>query len=504
MNTFSQTTIKIASDIFSLCLGATTVFAFAPFHFYPLAIICPALLLWLWYQVPAKRAAWRGFLFGLGLFGLGISWVFISIHTFGNTSVWIAASITGSLIIILSLYIALQGYLLRRFFSTYSTTTLVLAFPTLWVLMEWLRGWLFSGFPWLFLGYSQLPSYLAGYAPLVSVYGVSFLCAMSAGLLINAWRGKKYFFFNLFILILIWATGFTLTHIQWTKKIGSPLTAVLIQGNIEQSSKWNPSRLQMILDRYQSITQKNWDANIIVWPEAAIPLVLDEAAPLLNPLSEEAKQHHTALITGVPIRTTERIFYNGMVGLGAAKGMYYKRHLVPFGEYVPLENYLRGIINFFNLPMSNFTAGNDQQTLMQVDDFSISSFICYEIAYLNQFLLTLPRGNLIITISDDAWFGKSWASEQQLQISQMRSLESGRYQLVASNNGATAIIDAQGHIIGTAPEFILTTLRGSVYAMQGSTPLVWLGLKPIIIILFVMLFIIWLYRPNTLRDMKKN
>lgn len=503
------------SNVLALIAGALLALAFAPINFFPLAIFCPAILLLLWLNADPKLSFWQGFLFGLGFFGVGTSWVFVSIHEFGNTNIVISLFLTGLFISVLALLFALQGYIFayltgrsahrkaieeqaNQLFPnlnlenwTTITITSLFIFPALWVVFEWIRSWIFTGFPWLFLGASQLTSPLRGYMPIVGEYGVSFLVTLSSGLLVLILLSFKTFSrwpIYLFGLVFIWVAGFLLVSVQWTKPIGQPVKTSLIQGNIPQQMKWDPAYLQMILERYSQLTQNHWDSRIIIWPEAAIPLLQNEAQGFLDPIEQAAKNHHTAFITGIPIKDGF-FYYNAVLALGDGHGVYYKRHLVPFGEYVPLDSFLRGLIGFFDIPMSNFSAGQWNQPNLQVAGLTIAPFVCYEVAYPQLVLSTLPQANLLLTVSNDAWFGHSFASNQHLQIAQVRALETQRYHLFSNSTGLSSIITPQGSLQAMAPAFQTTVLTGLVEGRTGSTPFIWLGIRPILIL---MISFIWI------------
>lgn len=481
---------KYTLDFVALIAGGLLPFAFAPYNMYLLAILCPCLLLATWLEAKPLRALLRGFLFGLSFFGIGIYWVFISIHFFGNTPIWIAFVITAGFVALLAACIGVNGWLFRRLFPKINALNLTLGFASSWVIMEWLRGWLFTGFPWIFLGYSQIDSVLAGYAPIASVYGVSFAVALSSGLIINGLRNRKSLIYSVILLAALWLAGWGLTQIAWTKPTGKAITVSLIQGDIAQSVKWDPDRLPNILGRYYGLTMQNLDHNIIVWPEAAIPIWLSQAGDYTHHLEVQLAKNHSTLLTGVPIVNEQQTaVYNAATTLGNGQGHYLKRHLVPFGEYVPLDSLLRGLIGFFNLPMSALSAGPYQQPLITLMGIPTAVAICYEIAYDTEFISNFPAARLIVTISDDAWFGHSWAALQQTEISQMRSLETGRYQLVATNDGLTAIIGPKGELIKTAPRFQVAVLNGEIYDVEGNTPINIIGITPIIILL-MLLFIV--------------
>lgn len=478
-------------NLLALLAGCILPLAFAPFENYPLAILCPALLLWTWLNSSSKQAFYRGLLFGLGLFGIGASWIFVSIHEFGNTNFFIAGFITALFVFVLALFPAVQGYLLKRFFPENSGYMICLAFPCSWVLFEWIRSWFLTGFPWLFLGASQVASPLRGLAPLIGEYGLSFIIAFCSGLLIlaiqflrssNKW---KAFLPVIGIAFMVFMSS-TLVNINWTQAEGNPITVSLVQGNIPQQIKWDPDYLKMTLDRYAQLSENHWQSQIVVWPEAAIPLLLQNASEFIKNLDQKAKQNHTTFITGIPIKDGF-YYYNGVLALGTGQGVYYKRHLVPFGEYVPLEYWLRGLIGFFDIPMSDFSPGIAQQDNLVAPGISIAPFVCYEIAYPSLVFSAFPQANLLLTVSNDAWFGHSFAAAQHLQIAQLRALETGRYHLFSNNTGISAIITPQGTISAATPAFQATVLSGSVIKMSGVTPIVWLGVTPILIFISLLL-----------------
>ncbi|MEE9451206.1 MAG: apolipoprotein N-acyltransferase [Gammaproteobacteria bacterium] len=481
-------------DLLALLAGLLTVTAFAPFEWFLIAIISPAVLLFCWLNVSAKRAFWRGWLFGIGMFGGGVSWVFISIHVYGNTAPPLAFLITLLFIAALSLYPACQGWLLKRLFPQDSTAKLLLAFPASWVLFEWIRTWLFTGFPWLLLGYSQTDSHLQSLAPLFGAFGISFIVTFSSALIVcfirSFYRKQKQAYTYLLVFIVLHAIPTPLNLVQWTQTKGQPIQVSLVQGNIPQQLKWSQDYIDTTLEKYAKLTQPHWNSQIIVWPEAAIPLPLHAAQSFVDLLDEKAKENGAVFITGLPIKAEDSDqYYNSVLALGQDQGRYDKRYLVPFGEYVPFDKVLRGLINFFDLPMSDFIRGSAKQVEISAANISIGAFICYEIAYSGAMHSLLPQAELLITVSNDAWFGDSLAPEQHLQIAQFRSLQSGRYQLFSTNDGITAIISPQGKVIAQLPQFTSGVLTGEVQAMTGATPWVYVGGKPAVGLMFLLLII---------------
>lgn len=478
-------TKKILGDLFAVLIGALLLAAFAPTNLYPLGVLCPALLLMLWINTSPKRIFWRSWLFGVGLFGFGVCWVYLSIHIFGQAPAITAAMITAIFIGGLSLFPACHGYLLKRFFSG---NKIFLAFPATWVLFEWLRTWLFTGFPWLLLGYSQINSPLRGYAPLFSVYGVSLITATTSSLLIAGITVKKTHTRIIICLTILslWIMGWQLNFISWTKSVNKSLAVALVQGKIPQSTKWIPEQAAANLRVYWQLTQQHWNSDIIVWPEAGITYSQQDAAKLIKQFSQTAKQYHTTIITGIPI-VNGFDYYNGMIAIGENEGTYLKRHLVPFGEYFPLKFLWGPLFKDVVIPMSDMTPGPKNQPDLFAKGIVIGPSICYEIAYAHEIAESLPKAQLLVTISDDSWFGESTAQAQQLQMTQMRALETGRYALASTNDGLTAIINDHGEIVSQAPPYQRYVLTGNVQPKEGETPWIKWGIFPLLIIILVMI-----------------
>lgn len=481
------------NDLAALLLGIMLTFAFAPYDIFPLAIVAPAGLLALWLNTTPKRAAWLGFLFGLGLFGAGVYWVFHSIHVIGEVPTLLAGVITAGMIAYLALYPAIVGYLTNRYFPVVNTAKLVCAFPAIWVASEWLRSWFLTGFPWLLIGYSQTNSPLKGYAPILSVYGVSLAVLMSSALIVNAvveWRQKayRYAYFNLLAWVLIWVAGGLFSLIPWTRPEGNSIPVSLVQGNIAQTIKWSPEHLQQSFERYTELTQPLWAKDkLIIWPETAIPLPLQNAAGFIQTMDEKAKASGSHLILGIPIRAENIGFYNAIVTLGSDKKVYIKRRLVPFGEYTPFSNLLSNVLKFMNLPMSDMVPGKINQGPLIIGNLKILPSICYEIAYPELLKTQDSTINLMLTVTNDAWFGDSSAQAQHLQMAEMRSIEFGRPALFVSNDGITAIIGPDGKIEAAAPQREVFVLNGTVQPTIGLTPWMKNGIDPILFILIFLL-----------------
>jgi apolipoprotein N-acyltransferase len=464
--------------------GAMITLSLAPFDLWPAGILGCALFAYLLCTCSERAAIWRGWLFGLGLFGSGVSWVYVSIHVYGYAAVPLAAALTVAFCAALALLHALFAWCYVRYFRALPGGMLI-GFPVLWVLFEWLRSWILTGFPWLFLGYAHVDTWIAGWAPILGVYGISFICALTATCLFLAWRSRQPVACVTYgvIVLILWVGGGVLKPIQWVANASpEPLEVALYQPNVPQEHKWDPDWYWPILTRLRDASNDHFGSDILVWPEAAIPGYYERAREFLEPLSLRALAEETALVTGIPHRGAgEGVYHNSIMVLGNGEGVYHKRRLVPFGEYVPLERWLRGLIAFFDLPMSAFSPGPDDQKPLRAGAYRVAPFICYEIVYPDLVAAGARKTDLLITISNDSWFGRSIGPLQHLQIAQMRALETGRYLIRGTNNGVSAIINHRGQIVARTEQFVETTLTGRVEVMLGLTPFASFGSWPVII-----------------------
>jgi len=470
--------------------GGLTVLAFAPFSFYPVAI--PALALF--YELLSRSRPREGFLigwgFGIGLMGFGISWIRISLNEYGNMASWLAYLMTALLMAVAALYYGIAGAVTTRLSAGLHLSGPLLAFPTAWVLAEWLRGWLFTGFPWLAIGYTQIDGLLAGLAPIAGVYGISLVLALGAGLLWCLIRRRgRVRYAALAGLVLIWLVGIALQGIEWTEPDGRSFRATVVQANIPQSLKWDPDMRLSSLRAYLGLTRENWDSDLILWPETAIPDFLHEVEDaFLRPLAAEAREQGTELVIGIPVMDLEaRRYFNGLISIGTTEDLYRKRHLVPFGEFIPFRDWLGPLARAFEVPMSNFSAGDTPRPLLRVGERLAGASICYEDVFPAEVIEALPEAAYLINVSNDAWFGDSSAPHQHLEMARMRALETERWLLRSTNTGVSAILDHRGQIIGRVPLFERGTFSAEIQPRQGATPFVYLGNRLAIGLALVML-----------------
>ena len=466
--------------IAALSGGALLPLSFAPFLLWPAVLLGLGLVYWLIKDVTHWRRGFAiGWLVGVGKYGLGASWIYVSIHEQGGASESLAGVMVGLFVAGMALFSALFGAL-YGFANQRSEEDVplplsqalypVCLFAAAWVVAEWCLTWLLTGFPWLFAGYGLMPTWLAGFAPVLGVLGLSFLACLLGGVAVVAGQRLKQghglgaVVGPAALLITIVLGGYLLTKVSWVA-LGSTHSVALVQGNIEQLTKWEPGNVRPILNTYENLSEDHWDAQLVIWPEAAITLFASQAQPLFARWGGRGKQTGTTLLLGVPdaevLPDGSGEFQNTAVALGEGSGRYIKRRLVPFGEYVPLETLLRGLIEFFDLPMSRSGSGPEQQPPLLARDVRLGLAICYEIAYPELVRTSARSADVLVTISNDAWFGASIGPHQHLQIAQMRALENGRYVLRGTNNGVTAIIDERGRVTGALPQFQAAVLRGS-------------------------------------------
>ncbi|MFH0257217.1 apolipoprotein N-acyltransferase [Vibrio rumoiensis] len=497
---------RIGRPLLAAFVGAITTLAFAPFSYWPVAILSPFILLLLLNNQSTKAGFWIAFAWGLGQFGTGINWVHVSIDTFGGMPKVASVTLMSLLVSYLALYPALFGTLLNRFFPKTNAQRLVIAAPIIWLVTDWLRGWVMTGFPWLWLGYSQIDSPLNAYAPISGVEAITLMLWLIAGSLALASLARKWQYLS--IPIMIFAGGFALNQVSWVTPDPSTKTSfALIQGNIDQKMKWVPSHRWPTLMKYTDISRDNWGTDIIIWPEAAIPALESDLPAFLHNLDTAAKANNSALITGVLSQDDMGRFYNNVLTLGqngqgpydydTAK-RYSKHHLLPFGEFVPFGDLLRPIAPLFNLPMSSFQRGEFIQPNLVANGRHLLAALCYEIIFSEQVRQNVtPDTNFILTLSNDAWFGHSIGPLQHMEIARMRALELGKPLIRATNNGVTAVTDYKGRITKQVPQFQTEVLKAEVTSTSGNTPYTHLGSWLLYVWCALGLFSVWFQKRKS-------
>ena len=474
----------------AIVAGAVMPLAFAPFGFFPIAVLSLAVLFYLCLKKTPVRSFKIGLVYGLGYFGVGISWLQISIHQFGLPVLAFSVFMTILFVLMIAVFPAFTTYFASRFFPSNNKIKLLLIYPALWVIFEWVRSWLFTGFPWLTVGYSQIDSPLSGLGTITGIYGVSFAVAISAGALVLLWQEKRSaLILCLSIILPFWAGSFFLKNVDWTTPKKGEVNVVIVQGNVAQEIKWLPEQKQITLDLYSELSEPFWDkADLIIWPETALPAFAHDIPEFINNLKARAEKSKTDIMLGLPFADpkTDK-YYNSMISLGDEVNIFKKHHLVPFGEYLPMKNILDPILQFLEIPMSNFSKGEEEKTLIKTSKYDIGISVCYEDVFGEEVIKGLPEADFLVNVSNDAWFGDSLAPHQHLEMARMRALETGRYLVRSTNTGVSAIINQKGLITHSAAQFEVATLSANIRAYSGSTPYVRLGNMPIIILCFLII-----------------
>lgn len=503
----------------ALPVGALLSLAFAPFDLWPVAWLCPAYLFLMWHGASPRRAAQAGFAFTAGTYLAGTYWLYHSIHVIGHAPFVLTLFVMFALVAVMAAYSAFTGYALTRWFgigavqgsaavpdsggaAAGSDTRdqpilaaaavtrqgwlpalhFLLLLPAAWTVLEWFRGWFLSGFPWLALGYTHIDTPLAGFAPVGGVYSMSFLIAVCAGALGAVWRGGMGVrLVATGTIVSIWLAGFVLTKQVWTQPLDGTVSVAIVQGAVPQEMKWSPEMRDATIDLYRDLTRPHLGADIIVWPEAALPALAHELIDVLSEQWTQASEKGSALVLGqVRYDIDSRTYHNAVLALDEEPQWYAKRRLVPFSEFFPVPEWVRGWLRGMDLPYSGFEAGGSDQRALDAGGQKLAASICYEDSYASDQLPMLAEATLLVNVTNDAWFGDSTAAYQHLQISRTRALEAGRMLLRAANDGISAIIGADGRIVASLPRFVPGVLSGDVQPRTGLTPYARGGNWPIV------------------------
>jgi apolipoprotein N-acyltransferase len=467
--------------------GAMLTLAFSPVGLYALAPLLPLPLLLACLYCSPRDAARYAFWFGAGLFLFGTYWVTISVHVFGQAPLWLAVVLMLGLVLVMAAYFAATGWAIAAL-ANGVPWRLAAAAPAAWVAIEWFRGWFLTGFPWLSVGYSQVDSPLAGWLPVVGVYGVSFLVLTSAGafavVLLRTGRERLA---AASLALAPWLAGAALAFVPWTEPEGEPQVTTIVQGGVSQDRKWLSSQFRDTLELYLGSLREHAGSDLVVWPEVAIPARADEVEPYLELLQSMLRMREQSLLFGILEPDGNDIYNSVMAFDGARRQVYRKRHLVPFGEFFPVPDAVREWMRLMSLPYSDMSAGADVQPLLETPDGKrLAVAICYEDAYGAEQLYALPEADILINVSNDAWFGDSIAPHQHLEIARVRAVEAGRYIARATNNGISAFIAPDAAVLATAPQFEYATLTAELFVMRGATPYSIVGNWPAVLLAFAL------------------
>ena len=477
-----------------LCLfyGLLIPLGFAPFNYFFVPLLCFCLLFYQWTNDNPKFAFIHGYLFGFGMFATGVNWLHISINMFGGMNLIGSLLCTYILVAYLAIYPALVGFIAKRYFSSSLHAFLLIAIPLLWVISEWSRAWVFTGFPWLQLGYSQLDSPLRGLFPIGGIYLTSWVMIFLSCLLVYSLRAQTKVKITTYLaFIIIWGICWGLSNKNWIENDSDEISVALIQGAIPQEQKWRPENRQSSFDLYKNLSAPYWDSDLVIWPETAVPAFYHLAPDFMNELTNLANETTTDILVGLPIKDLEtEDYFNSAIVFSDNESVYHKRHLVPFGEYLPFDSLTRPFLNFLEIPMSDFSSGAQSKPLVSGRNIDIGISICYEDTFGNEVIQALPEAGILVNISNDAWFGDSLAPHQHLQMARARALETGRYMLRATNTGISAIINERGKIIERSRQFEPDTVHAIVSVFEGKTPYVMLAPIPVMPIIFLILIML--------------
>jgi len=477
---------KWQSSLQCLMAGALGPLSFSPVNLWLLGLVSVALLYISLSQSTTRAAARDGWLFGFGWFGVGSSWIYVSINEYSYAGPIVSTLITLLFVAVLALFFSLQCWAWRRFGSR---TLPLLGFTASWVLAEWLRSWLFTGFPWLYLGSAHVTTMFSGLAPLFGVFGISYVLALGGAmlgeLLLRGLREsptRKLLRSGLPLgLLLLWAAAWLSNQIDWVQaRPDQRPTVGIVQGNIPQGLKFEGDYLQASLDTYESLSEPLWGADLVLWPETAIPMFHHQATTVLDYFAVQASANGSTLVTGI-FYNDEGKLHNSLTALGNGSGIWHKQKLVPFGEYVPLRELLSNLLQLFQLPMSSLSPGPAGQDLLRIGGYRVAAFICYEVVYPEFVRQHGRHADFLLTVSNDTWFGDSWGPWQHLQIAAMRTRELGRYMVRATNDGISAIIDERGNILVQTAQFQEDSIAGTIQLFDGSTPFARWGSWPVLI-----------------------
>lgn len=471
--------------------GFFLVFAYAPFSYWWLALLLPTIVLQQINLASPKQAAKKMVLFSFGWFASGISWVHVSIDQFGGLPLAISLLLMLMLCLYLAIFPTLATYLAAQFSKTKQLNLWLL--PSFWLFGEYLRSVVFTGFPWLSLGYSQIDSPLAIFAPVIGEVGITAVILIINIILVTFFNfftdknksvSKRELSLALTLCFALLVALITLPRVTWVTPTKEVSTIALVQGNVEQSIKWQPEQEWPTMLKYLDLTRVNYDADLIIWPESAIPAMEPAVQDYLSTVNNSALLNNSAIITGlINYNFESKAYFNALVVLGKKddsdqqgyyynhRNRYYKNHLLPIGEFVPFQEWLRPLAPFFNLPMSSFSRGSYVQPNLIANNLSILPLICFEIAFPHQLAANMTnKTDLLLTVSNDAWFGSSHGPHQHFEIARMRALEFGRPLLRATNNGVTGLVDHLGQVIAIAPQFEELVLKAKVKLVTGETP----------------------------------
>ena len=470
---------RFVGSAVALAAGMLLTLSFAPLAWWPLSFLMPALLMWLWQGATPRRAAVLAFWFNAGTFALGTYWMYISIRIVAHAPIPLALLLMAGLVSIMGAYHALLGWLVQKYLPERGAWRWLVGIPACWLFIEWWRSWFLTGFGWFALGYSQTDTWLGSLAPVVGQYGLGLLVLLVAGALMTLVAGnRRERIAAAVVIVVVWGAGLGLSRVEWTQPYSRPISVAVIQGAIPEDAKWIADNLQLMLDRYQTMTREAHGAQLIVWPESAIADLANNHISYYRDVYAEASAHGSSLLMGTlraeeNKQTGEEEYYNSVLAMDKSTpgvAWHDKHHLVPFVEFFPVPGFVRQWLKLMTLPYSDFNHGAANQAPLEAAGQKIAATVCYEDGYGSSQLPALRTATLLVNVTNDAWFLKSTARYQHLQISRLRSMEAGRPTIRAANDGVSAVIGHRGELITTAPEYEANVMRAVLQPRSGLTP----------------------------------
>lgn len=507
---FIPTGKRLKPAMLAFFLGAILVAGFAPISFAPVVLISLAGLFYLWNQAETSvDSTTIGLWFGLGQFGFGVSWLVSSMYVYSNMALPLAMLATFFFVLFLSLFVAFAGWLVYFFRQNSQAMQFAILMPLIWVFVEWIRSIFFGGFPFLLVGTTHIDTWLDGYAPVFGVHAVSWAVAASAGILVWLYLNRNWLPASLAFSI-IWLFGASFKSIEWVTPVGEPVEVALIQGNISQDKKWQAQEFLPSMQTYVSLTKQSIGAEVIVWPETAVPQYFDVVERgALHSFIKDAQLLNTDILMGVIYRSEDKKhYYNAVVNAHDPKQVYLKHHLVPFSEFFPFPSFFEFLAKYYDMPFSSFAAGEYPQPLMTLGEHQVGLSVCYEMSFGSELAETAADAKYLITVSNDAWFANTLEPAQQLQEVQMRALELGREIARSTNTGYTAVVGVDGLIKTQLEPYETAALKTKVQPYEGSTPFVfWKNIPMILLFSILFSFLIarkWLMQKMFNRAVKSS
>jgi apolipoprotein N-acyltransferase len=485
---------RFAGSLLALAAGGALTLSFSPFGWWPLAMLLPAFLIWLWQGATPRRGATLGFWFGFGTFSIGTYWLYISLRIVGHAPIPLALFLMLGLAAIMGAYHAALGWAVARFAPAHGALRWMLFIPGAWLFMEWWRSWFLTGFGWLALGYAHTDNWLGSLAPLIGQYGLGLVTLVIAGALVTLLLGERRAQGVAgAVTLVLFAAGFLLRGVEWTRPYGQPISVAVVQGAVPQDEKWISGNLESILERYRSLTRQAHGADLILWPESAVADLANNQVEFFREVYQEASARGSSLVMGTlraedDAAAGKRQYFNSILAMDRATpgvGWHDKHHLVPFVEFFPVPDFIRQWLKLMALPYSDFDRGAARQPPLEAAGQRIAAGVCYEDAYGATLLEVMDTATMLANVTNDGWFGRSTARYQHLQISRLRALETGRPMLRAANDGVSALIGPRGEIVARAREYQPDVMRGQLQPRIGLTPYARAGNWPIVCLALV-------------------